>query len=111
LQEWVIDAIGKKLTTMDSEIRNYAQGRPAPRQAEQRIEAEGPNMRVPRAQDHWRVNLSEAWEITFWAREFECSDGDLKAAVGAVGDCAGVVRAYLKQTRHQQRNHRPAHAS
>jgi hypothetical protein len=73
-----------------------------PRWPEQRIEAEAPSAHVPRAQDHWRVNLNEPWEIRFWAREFECSDGDLKAAVAAVGDCAGAVRAYLSQTLHQQ---------
>ena len=59
--------------------------------------------RVPQAQDHWRVDLSEAWEITFWSREFRCSDSDLRKAVEAVGNNAGAVRAYLASQNQQQR--------
>lgn len=48
-----------------------------------------------RAQDHWRVNLGEPWEIRFWAREFGCTEEELRQAVRAAGDMAGRVRAWL----------------
>ncbi|HEX4334133.1 MAG TPA: DUF3606 domain-containing protein [Usitatibacter sp.] len=51
---------------------------------------------VPRAQDYWRINLREDWEVTFWRRELDCSEAALREAVGAVGDCAGDVRAHLR---------------
>ena len=50
---------------------------------------------APRAQDHWRVNVAEAWEVRFWAREFRCSESELRHAVQAAGAMAGAVRAYL----------------
>jgi hypothetical protein len=92
---------------MNSESRNqHPPGQPPPPRHERpRVKAQGPDgAGVPRAQDHWRVNLSEALVMGFWGREFECSEGELKRAVHAVGDCAGAVRAYLLQYRNQQRN-------
>jgi AraC-like DNA-binding protein len=91
---------------MNSESRNrHPPGQAPPQHERPHVEARGPDgAGVPRAQDHWRVNLSEAWEIGFWGREFGCSEGELKRAVHAVGDCAGAVRAYLLQYRNQQRN-------
>jgi AraC-like DNA-binding protein len=92
---------------MNSESRNrHPPGQPPPQRHESpRVEAEGPDGGgALRAQDHWRVDLAEAWEIGFWAREFDCSEGELKRAVHAVGDCAGAVRAYLLRYRNQQRN-------
>jgi hypothetical protein len=64
------------------------------------LQLEAPD--VPRAQDHWRINLREDWEVTFWGREFNCSEEALRQAVRAVGDCAGDVRAHLR-AEHQQR--------
>ena len=52
------------------------------------------------AQDYWNVNLHESWEVTFWAREFGCSEQDLRHAVERVGSRAGDVRAYLDE-RHR----------
>ena len=90
---------------MDSESRNYPPGRFPPRYREQpRVEAESPDGFPPHAQDHWRVNLAEPWEITFWTREFCCSEGQLKEAVQAVGESAGAVRAHLHDEDQQQRN-------
>ena len=81
---------------MDSQFRSYQPGLTPLRQFEQpRVEAEAADHRELHAQDHWRVNLAEDWEITFWAREFGCSEEQLKAAVQVVGDCAGAVRAHL----------------
>ena len=90
---------------MSSDPRTYPPGHPPPRRhAQPHIEAASPEMHAPRAQDHWRVNLAEPWEITFWTREFGCSEDELKAAVQAVGDTAGAVRAQLADTGQQQRN-------
>jgi hypothetical protein len=74
---------------------------PAMNQEENRLSLELPDS-VPHAQDYWRINLREEWEIRFWTREFGCSDGALREAVTAVGDCAGDVRAHLL-AQHQQR--------
>lgn len=63
---------------------------------------EAPGAEPPHAQDHWRVNLTEAWEVAFWSREFGCSEGELRAAVQAVGEKAGAVRAHLASEGHQQ---------
>ena len=49
----------------------------------------------PRAQDYWNVNLHEPWEVAFWAREFGCSEEELRHAVGRAGSRAGDVRARL----------------
>ena len=48
-----------------------------------------------RAQDYWNVNLHEPWEVTFWAREFGCSEEELRRAVDRAGSRAGDVRAEL----------------
>ena len=63
---------------------------------------DGPDARAPRAQDYWRVNLAEAWEITFWTREFGCSEAQLKDAVRAVGQSAGAVRARVFEDQRQR---------
>jgi AraC-like DNA-binding protein len=54
-------------------------------------------METPHAQDHWRVNVAEAWEIAFWSKEFGCSEAQLRRAVAQAGDTAGAVRAYLQR--------------
>jgi AraC-like DNA-binding protein len=64
---------------MDSESRTHRQ-----------------DAQAPHAQDYWRVNLAEPWEITFWTREFGCSEAQLKEAVQAVGQSAGAVRRHLR---------------
>ena len=69
-----------------------------------RVAIDAPGAELPRAQDHWRVNLTEAWEVAFWSREFGCSEGDLRSAVHAVGEKAGAVRQYLASQSQQQRS-------
>ena len=63
-----------------------------------------PQLQALHAQDHWRVNLSENWEIRFWSREFGCSEHNLRRAVDAVGSNAGRVRAYLASQDQQHRS-------
>ena len=56
------------------------------------------------AQDYWNVNLNESWEVTFWAREFNCSEAELRQAVERAGPRAGDVRAQLEVSRQQSRS-------
>jgi hypothetical protein len=56
------------------------------------------------AQDHWRVDLAQDWEIGFWSREFGCKEHELRKAVEEVGSNAGDVRAYLASQNQQQRS-------
>jgi len=67
-----------------------------------RIRLEAPDGGVPHAQDYWRINLREDWEVMFWTREFGCTEAALREAVRSVGDCAGDVRGHLL-AQHQQR--------
>lgn len=53
--------------------------------------------RQRRAQDHWRVSLTEAWEVGYWMREFECTEAELREAVQTAGCRAGEVRAHLQR--------------
>lgn len=69
-----------------------------------RLAIDAPGAEPPHAQDYWRVNLTESWEVSFWSREFGCSEGDLRSAVNAVGEKAGAVREYLASQSQQQRS-------
>jgi hypothetical protein len=91
---------------MQSDRHNHPPpGRPHAAEHElPRVGIEAPSSEVLHAQDHWRVNLAEDWEVTFWSREFACSADELKRAVEAVGANAGAVRAYLSSQVQQQRS-------
>ena len=88
---------------MDNERRDYPPGRPSHKGQPARLGVEAPSGEVPHAQDHWRVDLGEQWEVSFWSREFGCSESELKNAVATVGPGAGAVRAYLATQIQQQR--------
>lgn len=47
--------------------------------------------------DRARVNVNEAWERTYWCKEFGCTEAQLRAAVTAVGVMVVNVRAHLKK--------------
>jgi len=80
-------------------------GRPSPQLREgPRIGVDAPPAEPPHAQDHWRVNLAEEWELKFWSREFGCTENDLRKAVEAVGTNAGTVREHLASQIQQQRS-------
>jgi hypothetical protein len=48
-------------------------------------------------QDRARVNVNEAWEVTYWCKEFGCTPDQLRAAVKAVGVMVVDVRRHLKK--------------
>lgn len=47
-------------------------------------------------QDRKRINLHEDYEVRDWSRKFGVTPDELKRAVGAVGDNAADVEAFLK---------------
>lgn len=80
---------------MTSASSTYPPGHGAPKgDARPHLSAEAPAGAL-RAQDHWRVNLAEAWEIAFWTRELGCTEAALRKAVEHAGNRAGAVRAFL----------------
>jgi hypothetical protein len=50
-------------------------------------------------QDRSRVNVNEAWEVTYWSKKFGCTPAQLKAAVQAVGVSSAKVEQHLKGNR------------
>ena len=70
---------------------------------EARLEADSAFADGMRAQDHWRVNLGEPWEVRFWSREFRCSEDQLRQAVREAGDGAGSVRAWFANRQYGYR--------
>jgi AraC-like DNA-binding protein len=74
-------------------------GRPAASHSErQQLGVEAGVTGALRAQDHWRVNLAEDWEIGFWSREFGCNEHELRRAVDEVGSNAGAVRDFIARS-------------
>ena len=45
--------------------------------------------------DRMRINVNEAWELSYWIKEFGCTADQLRAAVNAVGVMVADVRRYL----------------
>ncbi|WP_434606722.1 DUF3606 domain-containing protein [Pseudomonas sp. D2-30] len=48
-------------------------------------------------QDRNRINITEAWELKYWANEFGVTEEVLKAAVKAAGPMVADVREQLKK--------------
>lgn len=44
-----------------------------------------------------RVNLSEDYEVRYWAVEFGCTEAELRAAVVEHGDTVEAIRRVLKR--------------
>ena len=57
--------------------------------------ADDPKKRGPA--DRSRINLSEDWEVGYWARELGCSQNDLRRLVAQAGPMVADVRAALEQ--------------
>jgi hypothetical protein len=90
---------------LDDRHNHPPPGRPAPAHRERpQLGIDAPSSEVPRAQDHWRVDLAEEWEVTFWSREFGCTEHELRHAVQEVGCNAGTVRAHLASQSQKQRS-------
>ncbi|WP_447650952.1 DUF3606 domain-containing protein [Pseudomonas abietaniphila] len=53
------------------------------------------NLKNRGPQDRARVNTSEAWELSYWTKEFGVTEEQLKAAVKAVGPMVTDVRKHL----------------
>jgi hypothetical protein len=47
--------------------------------------------------DRARIDLSEDWEVGYWARELGCSQNDLRRLVAKAGPLVADVRAALEQ--------------
>jgi len=45
--------------------------------------------------DRSRVNVNEAHEVTYWNKEFGCTEAQLRAAVSAVGPMVDDIRQYF----------------
>ena len=75
--------------------------RTPPRREGAQISAEISSPEITRPGEHWHINLGEPWEVTFWSREFQCTESELRSAVQSVGNLAGAVRAYFVQGHRQ----------
>jgi hypothetical protein len=53
------------------------------------------NLQKKRPQDASKVNVHEAWEVSYWCKEFGVTESKLKEAVKAVGVSAAAVKKYL----------------
>jgi len=49
--------------------------------------------------DRSRVNVHEAWELRYWCGALNCTEPQLRRAVGAVGVMVTDVRAWLAKNR------------
>lgn len=50
-------------------------------------------------EDRSRINLSEYYEVQYWTKKFDVSEGMLEAAVKSVGSSAATVEEYLKRSK------------
>lgn len=48
-------------------------------------------------QDRSRVNVNESWEVSWWTKQFGCTEAELRSAVKAVGVMAKDVEAHLRK--------------
>jgi hypothetical protein len=46
-------------------------------------------------EDNKQVDINDPKEIANWCKSFRCSEGDLRAAVMAVGKSANALREYF----------------
>ncbi|WP_151965865.1 DUF3606 domain-containing protein [Acinetobacter soli] len=43
------------------------------------------DLKIKQPQDPQKINVNESWELTYWTKKLGVSEGELKAAVKAVG--------------------------
>ena len=46
-------------------------------------------------QDRSRINVNESWEVSYWCRQFNCTEQQLRNAVITVGVSASAVARHL----------------
>lgn len=51
----------------------------------------------PGPEDGLRINLNQDHEVRYWTKALDCTEEELRTAVGAVGVMADDVRKYLAQ--------------
>jgi Protein of unknown function (DUF3606). len=57
----------------------------------------GDDLSKKRPQDASKVNLQESWEVSYWCDALNCTEGQLRSAVKAVGVYVVDVKRYLKK--------------
>ena len=45
--------------------------------------------------DPGRVHLTDPEDVSYWCKEFKCTEAQLKEAVAKVGEHAAAIRAHL----------------
>jgi len=58
--------------------------------------------------DRTHIVLDNSTDVSYWSREFNCTEQGLREAVDVVGHMAYVVRFYLETERSAMRRARPA---
>lgn len=53
------------------------------------------NLKIRQPLDGKKINVNEAWEVTYWSTKFKVSETQLKQAVAKVGPMVDKVKAYL----------------
>lgn len=53
------------------------------------------NLKIKRPADATKINVNEAWEVSYWCKELNVSEAKLKEAVKAVGVMVKDVKKYL----------------
>ena len=53
------------------------------------------NLKIKQPQDPRKINVHEAWEVTYWCKTLGVSEAQLKAAVQKVGVMTADVKKYL----------------
>ena len=53
------------------------------------------NLNIRRPQDPKKINVHEAWELSYWTKALGVTADQLRSAVSAVGVSVDAVRRYL----------------
>ncbi|WP_151867839.1 DUF3606 domain-containing protein [Acinetobacter soli] len=55
------------------------------------------DLKIKQPQDPQKINVNESWELTYWTKKLGVSEGELKAAVKAVGVKVEDVKRHLNK--------------
>ena len=59
------------------------------------------------ARDRSRISLNQDHEVRYWTRQLHCSEAELRAAIGKVGDRPASVERLLHRSRKFTYDQRP----